>query len=383
MKPLITAVIISICSGCLVYTPSHKELREPGSKTTTGSELLAGEDAFKSYEVALSQRINSLIDERKTLLNNSAGQGGYPLGTGDVLDVSVFGFNNLTANTAVASDGAVILPLVGRVDVGGMPLEDAQSTIAKRYSRFIRSPQVLVSLKTFSTSRVSVIGEVNKPGTYPLTRRGILLTEILSEAGGRSPAAGTRIILLPAPRIQEGSIARHSATPTLSLVGTQNQISNENRIEDNFGNNGSGIEIDLEDLIGTLEKRPLLIPVAPGDTVIVPEAGSYEVDGEVTTPGSYKLTGRTSVIGAIAAAKGFTYSADVNSVEVIRDVGAGRKALITLDLEEVGLRGGPDIRLRNGDLVRVPSHSGRFFKRQIVETINGIFNGFGVNKRLN
>jgi protein involved in polysaccharide export with SLBB domain len=89
------------------------------------------------------------------------------------------------------------------------------------------------------------------------------------------------------------------------------------------------------------------------------------------------------VIGAIAAAKGFTYSADVNNVEVIRDVGAGRKALVALDLEEVGLRGGRDIRLRNGDLVRVPSHSSRFFKRQVVETINGIFNGFGVNKRVN
>jgi protein involved in polysaccharide export with SLBB domain len=139
----------------------------------------------------------------------------------------------------------------------------------------------------------------------------------------------------------------------------------------------------MEDLTGTLDRHPLLIPLAPGDTIIVPEAGTYEVDGEVVTPGSYKLTGRTSVIGAIAAAKGFTYSADVNNVEVIRDIGAGQKALVTLDLEEVGLRGARDIRLRNGDLVRVPSHSSRFFKRQIVETINGIFNGVGVNQRMN
>jgi protein involved in polysaccharide export with SLBB domain len=145
----------------------------------------------------------------------------------------------------------------------------------------------------------------------------------------------------------------------------------------------SGIEVDMEDLLGTVDRRPVILPLVPGDTIVVPEAGTYEVDGEVTTPGSYKLTGRTSVIGAIAAAKGFTYSADVNNVEVIRDVGAGRKALVALDLEEVGLRGGRDIRLRNGDLVRVPSHSSRFFKRQVVETINGIFNGFGVNKRVN
>jgi polysaccharide export outer membrane protein len=371
MRYLLITIILVLFTGCLRYTPSHKELESPQHQSQGSPNLLNGIDAFNGYEANLSQRVSVLIDERKNLLANTGSGGGYPLGTGDVLDVSVFGFNNLTANSAVASDGAVILPLVGRVDVGGLPVEEAQSAIAKRYSRFIRSPQVLVSLKTFSTSRVSVIGEVNKPGTYPLTRRGVLLTELLSEAGGRSPAAGTRIILLPTPKIKEPIPVKNSGTPTLSLVSTHTN------------DNGSGIEIDLEDLIGTIDKRPLTIPLAPGDTIIVPEAGTYEVDGEVTTPGSFKLTGRTSVIGAIAAAKGFTYSADVNNVEVIRDVGAGRKALISLDLEEVGLRGGPDIRLRNGDLVRVPSHSGRFFKRQIVETINGIFNGFGVNKRVN
>jgi protein involved in polysaccharide export with SLBB domain len=135
--------------------------------------------------------------------------------------------------------------------------------------------------------------------------------------------------------------------------------------------------------MGTIDQRPLIIPLLPGDTVIVPEAGTYEVDGEVNSPGSYKLTSRTSAIGAIAAAKGFTYAAAVNSVEVIRDVGGGRKALITLDLEEVGLRGGKDVRLRHGDLVRVPSEPGRFFRRQIVNTINGLFNGVGVNQRIN
>jgi protein involved in polysaccharide export with SLBB domain len=148
-------------------------------------------------------------------------------------------------------------------------------------------------------------------------------------------------------------------------------------------NENPGVEIELEALTGQLDRRPLLVPLMPGDTIVVPEAGTYEVDGEVTAPGSYKLASRTSVIGAIAAAQGFTYSANVNQVEVIRDTGGGRKAILTLDMEEVGLRGGRDIRLRNGDLVRVPSEPNRFFKRQIVETVNGLFNGFGAQKRIN
>jgi polysaccharide export outer membrane protein len=361
-----------ICSslGCLRYTPSHKELERDSAADQTRTTMLGSEVDFENYESALSQRMQSLLSERAHLLEQSANQTGYPIGNGDVLDVSVFGFNNLTANTAVAPDGSIILPLVGKISVGGLPLEEVQSTLARRYSQFIRGPQVLVSLKTFSTNKVSVIGEVNKPGTYPLTRRGMVLTEILSEAGGRTPMAGSRIMLLPAPRLRS-SPASNNVMPSLSLV------------QASASEPASGIEVDMEDLLGTVDRRPVILPLVPGDTIVVPEAGTYEVDGEVTTPGSYKLTGRTSVIGAIAAAKGFTYSADVNNVEVIRDVGAGRKALVALDLEEVGLRGGRDIRLRNGDLVRVPSHSSRFFKRQVVETINGIFNGFGVNKRVN
>jgi hypothetical protein len=197
------------------------------------------------------------------------------------------------------------------------------------------------------------------------------LTEVLSDAGGRTPNASSRIILLPAPRITEHAVEASTAMPQVSFVSTQDSA-------DSFG-----IEVDIEELTGGVNQRPLLIPLLPGDTVIVPEAGTYEVDGEVTQPGSFKLTSRTSVIGAIAAARGLTYAAAVNNVEVIRDTGNGKKALITLDLEEVGLRGGQDVRLRSGDLVRVPSEPGRFFRRQIVQTINGLFNGVGVNQRMN
>jgi protein involved in polysaccharide export with SLBB domain len=144
-----------------------------------------------------------------------------------------------------------------------------------------------------------------------------------------------------------------------------------------------GVEIEFESLLGSLDQKPLLVPLLPGDTVVIPEAGNYDVDGEVAKPGSFKLATRTSVMSAIAAAGGFSYAASVNQVEVIRDIGGGRKALVTLDLEEVGLRGGRDIRLRNGDIVRVPSEPNRFFRQQIVETINGLFNGVGVSQRVN
>lgn len=360
-----------ITTGCLRYTPSHTELRERYQEDSSSLDSLGNEEEFNKYEAILRSRLESVITERSHLLDPRATASGHPLGAGDELQVAVFGFGDLSTNAAVSNEGELILPLVGRLSVAGQPLEEVQSEISRRYAHFIRSPQVRVTMKTPVTNRVTVTGEVHKPGPYPLLRRGTLLSEILAEAGGRTPLASSRIILLPAPRIIGYPLQASVAQPSLSLVGASS------------AEETAGIEIDTEDLIGNVNQRPLLIPLLPGDTVIVPEAGTFEVDGEVAQPGSFKLTSRTSVMGAIAAARGFTYSAAVNRVEVIRDTGGGRKALITLDLEEVGLRGGRDIRLRNGDFVRVPSEPGRFFKQQIVETINGLFNGVGVNQRMN
>ncbi len=365
------ALVVIAHAGCLKYTPSHTELRKRYQENHGSLDSLGGEEEFKRYEATLRTRLESLITERSHLLDPAAAASGHPLGVGDELQVAVYGFGDLSSNSAVSNDGQVILPLVGRVPVVGHPLEQVQSEISRRYAHFIRSPQVRVTMKTPVTNRVTVTGEVHKPGPYPILRKRTLLSEVLAEAGGRTPLASSRIILLPAPRILGYPPEAGPAHPSLSLVGTppSEEI--------------SGVEIDTEDLIGNVNQRPILIPLLPGDTIIVPEAGTYEVDGEVVQPGSFKLTSRTSVIGAIAAAQGFTYSAAVNRVEVIRDTGGGQKALLALDLEEVGLRGGQDVRLRNGDLVRVPSEPGRFFKRQVVETINGLFNGVGVNKRVN
>jgi polysaccharide export outer membrane protein len=373
-----------LLSGCIRYTPSYKEIEERTKSSSDQEQTIGGEQEFELYEADLQNRLDNFLKQRAHLVAyTGAPKAGYPVGAGDVLGIDVFGFSNLTTQIPVASDGSITAPLIGKTQIGEMSLEEARAHISRQYGRFIRAPQVQVSLKSTQASRVSIMGEVTKPGFYPITHQGMLLTELLSEAGGRSQNAGSRIILLPAPRIvpehaPQQSTSAKSGPPEVVLASG----STLPRSQPNL-NETPGVEIELEALTGQLDRRPLLVPLMPGDTVVVPEAGTYEVDGEVTAPGSYKLASRTSVIGAIAAAQGFTYSANVNQVEVLRDTGGGRKAILTLDMEEVGLRGGRDIRLRNGDLVRVPSEPNRFFKRQIVETVNGLFNGFGAQKRIN
>ncbi len=365
---LITCLIVLSLSACLRYTPSREELEEKYASKNGPQADIGGEVEFAAYEDALDARLKQLISDRSPLLRASP-EAGYAVGPGDVLDVHVFGFGDLQTSSEVAPDGSLSLPLVGQANVLGKSIPQIQRELRGRYGRFIRSPNVDVALKTYQSNRVSVIGEVARPGTYPLRRPGQLITEFLSEAGGKTQNAGNRIILLPAPRILPHQGPSDGMGVPIHMASTSPEQAQV------------GVEVDLEQLIGQVDQPPILIPMLSGDTVVVPEAGMFEVDGEVNKPGSYRLSSRTSVIGAIAAAAGFTYSANVHEVEVIREIGGGRKAAITLDLEEIGLRGARDIRLRNGDLVRVPSEPGRFFRRQVVETLNGLFNGFSITQR--
>lgn len=355
----LSALIVVLLAGCIRYTPSREEIQQRSSDSAN-TPSLAGEQEFHAYEQELRSRLDSLLAERAYLLHPSHEHSGYQIGAGDLLEVNVFGFNELNSTSEISPSGTIMLPLVGETSAIGKDTATLRAHLTGAYSRFIKNPKVDVAVKNHQANRVSVIGEVSRPGMYPLRRNGQLLTELISEAGGRNQIASSRLILLPSPRTAVLTTTTSAAPPPAG---------------------GSGVEIEFDDLMGHVHHQPILIPLVAGDTVMIPEAGSVEVDGEVERPGSYKLTSRASVMSAIAAAGGFTYSADVKKVEIIREIGNGRKALATIDLEEVGLRGGQDIRLRSGDLIRVPSEPGLFFERQVVEALNGIFSGFSVNKR--
>ncbi|MCO6430063.1 MAG: SLBB domain-containing protein [Deltaproteobacteria bacterium] len=406
-QSLITILVIALVTplqSCIRYTPSRSEINQSansdgnssakeearGQLRTAGVQI-AGPDAFLAQEAKLRERLNKLISERTTATFKS-GHGVYNLGPGDMLAFSIYGFDDMSGETHVAPDGMASFPLIGSVRAAGLSLPQLRQEVTQQMGRFIKNPRIDISIRSFESAKVSVIGAVAKPGLYPLTREGQLLIEMLSAAGGRTDKAGNRIVLIPAaqfgPVVAQTAASHTAAAPALQSATAMQPVSNivtgspEPSVQAEAApkyaaSQQFGVEIDHEDLTGSIESPPLLIPLMPGDTVIVPEAGRFDVDGEVQKPGTFPLASRTSVLSAIAAAGGLTYAAKADEVEVIRDIGAGRKASISLNIENVALRGHPDIRLRDGDLVRVPSESGRFMRRQVVETINGIFRGFG------
>lgn len=355
-------IAMSMLHGCLRYVPPRSELEK--SQKTAGSgdtaqpyASLAGEDEFLAYEQRQKERQNSFVNDRHgeyTGMTDST----YVLGPGDVINLQVYGFPDLSADYEIASDGSLSLPLVGdRIPAAGKRALDLRQELNSRFSRFIRNPRVQMAVKDYKASQVFVTGEVSKPGTYPLHATGQQLLEVIAEAGGRTDKAGSRVIVIP------GSGGGRGSSPQIQLA------------------RGRGVEFNMDELVGNADDPPLTVPLHNGDTIIIPEAGNVEVYGEVERPGNYPLGSKTSALGAVASAGGFTYSAKVDEVEIIRDIGGGKKAEMTVNLEDIALRGAQDLRLRDGDIVRVPSDPNLFGRRQAVEVINSMFRGVGVSPR--
>lgn len=369
---------IFFVSGCLRYVPSRSELEKNAS--AHGVSFVAGPEEFQRYEEKLNKRLEQLVQDRSSL-QLVQGDSSYRIAPSDVLDLVVFGLKDLSTTTDVGADGLAVFPLIGSVHASGLTLGDLRSQVEGKLRPYVRNPRIQLTLKERLGNRVSVIGAVTKPGMYPLQRTGQTLTEVLSMAGGRSERAGNRLILIPAGSgpggalVDTGQLA--GQVPAISPAVDQRSAGLQPVAFPSpvLSQPAYGLEIDLDLLTGTLDRRPVVIPLIGGDTVVVPEAGTFKVDGEVEKPGSFQLTAKTSSLGAVASAGGFTYSANVNEVEVIRDIGSGKKASVVLDLEQVAMNGAPDVPLRDGDIVRVPSHPGRFRTRQIVDGINGFFRG--------
>src|SRR6266404_1569464 len=118
---------------------------------------------------------------------------GLQISSGDLLDIGVYGVPDLTQKVRVSNSGDAYFPLLGSVNLDGLTLEDAQSTIEKKLvdAGIMKNPHVTIFVSEYS-SGVSMLGLIQKPGIYPLlgTRR---LYDMISAAGGLSPGAGRLI----------------------------------------------------------------------------------------------------------------------------------------------------------------------------------------------
>jgi polysaccharide biosynthesis/export protein len=194
----------------------------------------------------------------------------YLLATGDTLRIQVFQNPDLSMDGRVSENGSITYPLIGSVDLGGLSTAAAERKIADALQRggFLQSPQVNITLTQIRGNQVSVLGQVARPGRYPLESVSIRLTDMLATAGGTNPT-GDDVVIVNGMR--NGKPFRHTIdVPALFL--------NENATAD--------------------------LVLLGGDTVYVHRAPVFYIYGEAQRPGSYRIERGMTVMQALAQGGG-------------------------------------------------------------------------------
>jgi polysaccharide export outer membrane protein len=146
----------------------------------------------------------------------------YVIGVADVLDVVFWRDKDLSAEVVVRPDGKITLPLLNEVEAGGLTPEQLRQSILERARRFIEEPTASVIVKQINSRQVFILGEVAKPGTYPLAGRATVL-QLIATAGGLTEfAARDEIVVL---RNLGGAPQRHRVSYDAVVKGrdlTQN-----------------------------------------------------------------------------------------------------------------------------------------------------------------
>lgn len=122
----------------------------------------------------------------------------YEISPADLLSVSVYQEEDMDKRVRVSPEGLITLPLIGRVRVGGLSVPGAEEAIRDKLARFVKDPQVSVFIDEYGNKQVYVLGEVKKPGSYPLpTEAPLSVIEAITLAGGFTEYASldrTRVI---------------------------------------------------------------------------------------------------------------------------------------------------------------------------------------------
>jgi polysaccharide export outer membrane protein len=208
----------------------------------------------------------------------------YRLGVGDVLRITVFQNPELTLESRLNEGGVLSFPLIGSVRVGGLSVPEAERLIADSLARgnFLRNPQVTIIVLQVRGNQVNVLGQVGRPGRYPLETADTRLTDMIALAGGVAPG-GADVVVVTGTR--DGKPFREEVDlPALFTAG------------------GAARDIVLRN----------------GDAVWVDRQPLVYIYGEVQRPGPMRLERGMTLLQALATGGGLTARGTEKGIRVHR-----------------------------------------------------------------
>ena len=195
----------------------------------------------------------------------------YPLGPGDILRIQVFQNPDLTTETRVSETGSITYPLIGAVEVGGLSIAEAERKISDALKKggYIKQAQVNIVLLQMRGSQVSVLGQVNRPGRFPLETLS-RVSDMLASAGGATMVGDDYAIVTG---LRDGKHFRKVIDSPALYLG---------------------------------EKPDDDIYLAGGDVIYVHRAPVFYIYGEAQRPGAYRIERGMTVMQALAQGGGPT-----------------------------------------------------------------------------
>jgi polysaccharide export outer membrane protein len=229
------------------------------------------------------------------------------------------------------------MPLINYVHVAAMHVEDAQAAVELAYlnKRVMKIPHVGIVIASYS-SGVVLLGEVGRPGIYPIVGSGRLF-DILAEASGTTPSAGQLVTITH----------KDNGDPQIVYMTS-----------------------DPEQLLHAN------VPVQQGDTIIVSKAGVIYVVGEVHGPSGFLMDekGQYTVMKAVAMARGLTKFAKPSQVRIVRRTPEGQEE-IPIPLDKILVAQAPDIPMKSNDILFVPSSRGKQFAARAADVAVALASG--------
>lgn len=365
---IVVLLVLTACSSRGHTKPRSQVLADAMSEGVEIASVEEDREAFFENERSHQAKLITLVKQRT---DRNFRNSNYRLGPGDEIEINVFDVPELNVTARVRESGFVSLPLLGAVKAAGLNEQEFHEELKDRLSSYVKNPELTVFVSLYGSQKVAILGAVSKPGTYPLKKGANSVLELLSEAGGVTEKGGNLITFVPAEVTGLAGSNDVESRARLALATSE-------RPADSY----PGIQLYLDQVLGTNGGIPLEIPVRGGDMLVIPEAGLVNVDGEVQKPGSYELGQRMTLLGAIAAAGGITYSAKVDEIEVVRELDQDRRVHLLVDIAKLARGEDRDVKLRSGDIVVVPTDEGRRLTQDTFESISKVFS-FGVGGSVN
>lgn len=314
-------------------------------------------------DLSPGSRLQQLLQARKS----EATPVNYAISGGDKLRIRVQQMEELSAEFRVSEQGTVVLSLLGSVPFAGLTERQAMDKLRGLLADFVKDPQVTVSVSEIHGSQVSIMGAVARPGPYPIRGFNHTIADVLTQAGGLTKDSGTAIYFSPAS--SEDDHDRRQAAAGLGLGPSTPGL---------FAGPEQALAIDLTPLYQGRNVAELMMPVRPGDMVVVPSSGEVYVGGWVNNPGALKLARGMTLTQALAGAGGMHFGASSGGVTLQRKTPAAESK--TYNIDYAAITGGQvqDVYLENGDRIEVAANPAKSVPWGAFSFVKTIFS-FGIS----